>query len=305
MFRFCFNDCIPNNVSEFSLIDCLTKTLKEYNSLWKSFPGNVDGIITPTSLTDFLLNINSFSLAACIAAMESKDLRIFAYRMFTKYPVVANYFIADEDNLIALDYTITIAAANYNAINSVIVSENGGVLFTLGLHEDLRKNVLVITTNTDATASVNNLYGETVNTTFISDLIEESIADTLDNYGKLLLMIGENSCSTRFKKGFEESSSIMQETILEHFQKAIDRNGASPFFSDGDLIKDITPDKCEHAVFELRIFKPVAYRVYFYERGDKTFLALIEKKPAQKKQDNHIDAATSIINELLMLDSNL
>lgn len=300
MFRFYFNDCIPENGTLFALTNLLSKTLLEYSLLWKSFSENIDGVITYSSPSDYYLNTDGASLYKCIAALDNKDLRAFAYRIFTKFPVEAHYFITDEDSLLAFDYKITIAGVNFNAINLVIVAENDGALFTLGLHDDLRKDILNIASNSKIKINVNNLFGERENTNFIEGLIKSSITSTLDNFGKLTTLVGNNVYSTRFKKGFEDSSSVMQKIIIEHFHDAIKRNGTSPLFADAKLIKDVTPEKCEFRVFELRIFNPIAYRIYFYERGDNTFLALIEKKPQPKKQDNHINAAVSIISELLM-----
>ncbi len=302
MYQFCFNDCMPNTASENSLTECLQNTLKEYNEVKKSYPENVDGIVTSYRISQFLLNANNFSLENCVASMTDKDLRTLAYRIFSKHPIEKYYAEINEDDLLQKDYTITVAGTNHTAINPVIVSSNNGVLFTLGLHNDLRKDVLRITSNTTATVDVNNLFGLDVNTTYIKDLIKQSITDKLGNFEKLLKMIGANSCSTRFKKSFDGLSSKVQLSILEHFEAAKKRKGVTPFFADKDLIKDVTPEKIPFKVYELRIFSPVAYRVYFYEAQAKTYLAMAEKKPADKKQDTHIDAATSIISQLLYLD---
>jgi hypothetical protein len=302
MFDFFFNDCIPNNYSKLSLTQCLEQTLSEYNDIKKSYPTEVDGIITSTSILNFIVNQENYSLADCIASMSNKDLRTLAYRIFLKYPIEKYSSKINEDELLAKEYSITVSGTIHTAINPVIVSFNNGVLFTLGLHNDLRKDILTISSNTTATVNVNNLFGLEINTTYIKNLVKQSLTKKLGNFDKFLDLIGANTYSSRFASGFEDASSQVQVSILEHVEAAINRNGSSKFFADGTLIKDVTPEKFDFRVLELRIFSPVAYRIYFYEAADKTYLALIEKKPADKKQSIHITASASTIKQMILLE---
>ncbi len=303
MYQFCFNDCIPKTESQYSLTQCLVATLKEYISVKREYPEEVDGIVTSVSANDIILNtLLNYDLASCISGITDKDLRTIAYRTFSKHPIENYYFEIDEDDLLLKDYTITIAGANHSAIYPVIVSVNNGILFTLGLHPDLQRNVLTINSNTNSTVDVNNLYGHSVNTTFIKELINQSLTDKLENFEKLLDIIGANSYSDRFKKSFDGLSSQVQQSIIDHFKAARDRNGITPFFADNDLVKDVSSEGIYFRVYELRIFKPVPFRVYFYEGKMKTYLAVVEKKPADKKQDNHINAAASIISQMLIVE---
>lgn len=304
MYQFCFNDCIPNTASEHSLTQCLVETLKEYNEVKKEYPDEVDGIVTSVSLNDFILNAQSnYNLASCVSEMCDKDLRTIAYRVFTKHPIEKHYAVINEEDLLEKDYTITIDGTSHTAFNPIIVSVNNGVLFSLGLHQDLRKDVLKATSNANATVDINNLFGLDVNTTYIKEIIKKSTTDKLQNFDKLLAIIGNNSYSPRFKKSFDGLSSQVQQSILEHFEAAKNRNGVTPFFSDNDLVKDVSQEGIKFRVFELRIFNPVPFRVYFYEGQTRTYLAMVEKKPADKKQDNHIDAATSIISQMRLMEN--
>lgn len=304
MYQFCFNDCIPNTASEHSLIQCLVETLKEYNDVKKEYPEEVDGIVTSVSINDFILNAQlNYNLATCVSAMPDKDLRTLAYRIFTKHPIEKHYAEINEEDLLQNDYKLNIDGTNHTAINPVIVSVNNGVLFTLGLHQDLRNDVLKIISNTEATVDVNNLFGLAENTTYIKEIIKQSTIDKLENFEKLLVIIGNNTFSPRFKKSFDGLSVQVQESILEHFEAAKARNGVTPFYADNDLIKDVSQEGIAFRVFELRIFKPVPFRVYFYEGQTRTYLAMVEKKPADKKQDNHIDAATSIISQMRLMEN--
>ncbi len=301
MYHFCFNDCIPNSASEHYLSQSLEQTLNEYSNVKKTYPTAVDGIITSISISNFKLNQKDCTLADCVALMSNKDLRTFAYRVFSKYPIEKYYAEINEDDLLAMDYSITVSGITHSAINPVIVSGNNGILFTLGLHDDLRKDILTLTSNSTAAVDVNNLFGLKINTNYIKFFIKNELAAKLGNFDKLLELLGTNTYSSRFASGFEDASLQTQISILKHIQDAIDRKGHSKLFADGDLIKDVTPEKFDFQVFELRLFSPVAYRVYFYETSDKIYLALIEKKPAPKKQSIHITAAASTIKQMILM----
>ena len=55
-------------------------------------------------------------------------------------------------------------------------------------------------------------------------------------------------------------------------------------------------------VFELRIFTPVAIRMYLYETPTRIYFGSIEGKPKKKVQDSDILNAMSIIKELIALE---
>jgi hypothetical protein len=302
MFHFYFNDCIPNTANEYSLINCLIRTLQEYNSVKKDFFDDVDGIVTSSSIDKLILNRNdSYSLSTCVAAIPDKSFRTLAYTLFTKYPIEKYFSDIDEEDLLKNDYTLTIDKYCHSAINAVIVSMNNGILFTLPLHQDLQKNTLTINSNLTTTIDVNNLYGDRTNTIYIKDLIKNASLSNLSNFDQLLQIIGDNSYSERFKKSFECLSTQVQESIIHRFEAAKSRNGITPFYADDDIIKDVTGHGIRFKIFELRVFKPVPFRVYFSETPNKTYLAMIEKKPADKKQDIHIDNATSIISQMRIM----
>lgn len=301
MHHFCFNDCIPTSASDHYLSQCLEQVLIEYNEVKKTFPVVVDGIITSNSISDYIINQTDCTLADCVALIDNRDLRSLAYRVFSKYPIEEYFTEINEDDLLSKDYSITISGTTHSAINPVIVSNCNGILFTLGLHDDLRKDILTLNSNTKETVDVNNLYGLIDNTNYIKNFIKEQLIAKLGNFDKLLELIGPNTYSSRFASGFEDASLEIQNSIIKHIQDAIDRKGSSFFYSDGNLIKDVTPAKYDYKVFELRLFSPVAYRIYFYEGANKIYMALIEKKPPPKKQDIHITAAASTIKQMVLM----
>jgi putative component of toxin-antitoxin plasmid stabilization module len=299
MYLFCFNDCIPTNSSDADLFAAFAATLKEYNAVRSKFPEVVDGIITEIDANSLMLN-NNYSLADAIRSLDPA-LKTIAFRSFTKYPIEKHFFIRDEDDLIVGNYIINVNNINYNAINAKIVAENGSFLFSLAVHSDLKKNQLEIQDGNGNITTVNNLFGEQPNTEYINGLIGASEHEKLGNFEKLISILGENEYSGRFKSGFERVAKEVQDSVIAHFETAIGRKGKSKFFADGNLIKDVSSEKED--IFELRIFEPVAYRVYFYEKNNKIYLASIEQKPPKKTQNNQIKNAGGIIKELLLISN--
>ena len=301
MYHFYFNDGIPKDGNENTLITCLGNTLKEYNKLNQNFPTQITGILTTYDPNNIILNENNCTLAYCINNLEHSLKRI-GYTFFTKYPV-ENFLIVNDDTIIS-DFHISINGVNYNAFHPKNIADNNGVLFSLALHDDIKSNYLnIINDKAITVACVANLYGAVPNTNFISNLIEESIFEKLNSFEKLLSLFEKYVYKDRFKNSFEHVSKNVQDSIIQAFTVAINRKGKTKFFADGDLIKDVTPEReTKIKVFELRIFNPVAYRVYFYEDKTKVYLASIEQKPATKVQNKDIINACSAIKELLLLN---
>lgn len=302
MFYFCFNDCIPKGSNQYLLVQSLNSTLTEYKILKEVFPDDITGIVTEKSPKDIIIDTNNFSLFNCISMLD-RSLRIFAHSVFNKLPIDGYLKIKDEESLINNSYTTSVNNISYDALNLVIYCDNGSVLFTLALHDHLKKNKIEIYCNTILWNGIDNLFGHPLNTSIINKLIEDDKNSSLDNFEKLLALIGVNVYSKRFKQGFDQATGQVQESILIHFQKAIDRNGSTKFYSDEDLIKDVTPIKeTKIKICELRIFNPVAYRIYFYESSSIVYLGLIENKPPNKVQNNHIKNAISIIKQLEIIN---
>ena len=303
MYQFCFNDCFPKDKTEYILTNSLDATLREYARVRDNFPDIVEGIITDKEPGSIILSQDNVTLGHCINRL-TQPLRIIAYTNFNKHPIEQNLFVRDQDDLLQGGYFIRIDRVDHNAINAKIVSENGGILFTLALHDDLKRNSLTIIDNRANESSVINLYGEDPNTRFVNALLNQAILDQLEDFDKLVAILGNCRYGGRFKKGFEQVSKQIQESIIDHFESAIGRNGISRLFADGDLIKDVTPEKeKEIKLFELRIFKPVGFRIYFYESAQGVYLALAEPKPNQKVQDNHIKNSISIVKQLILLEN--
>jgi hypothetical protein len=301
---FYLNDCIPKKATSHVLVACLQNTLSEYNDVKLKYPNEVDGVITEKEPHTTILNDEGYTLAQCINDLDSKSKRL-AYSVLNKYPIENIFPIEDDLALLEKDYSLTIGEEKHSAINLALTNQNDGILFTLSVHDDLKKNHLNLIGNTDS-IEVSNLFGEKNNTEFINGEIESTIQSKLGNFEKLLAIIGDNAHSDRFKKGFDHATKNVQESIIEHFTIAKDRKGATNFFSDEYLIKDVTPSgEVKVKVYELRIFDPVAYRVYFHETEKKVYLAIVEKKPPKKVQSSHISSSKDIINELIIKEGKL
>lgn len=303
MFQFCFNDCIPKDGSDDKLVKFLATNLKHYNSIKNNFPGFVDGILTDRLPEKVILNNNNFTLKNCIKHLDRELLKI-AYRDFGKYPLEEYYNQFDIDSLLENEYTITVNKALYDATNAKIVQENDGILFTLPVHDDLKKDSLAISDRAKAICEVVNQFGEESNSTFISEYIQADKVKRATGFDKLLALVGLCKFNQKFRSDFERLTSKTQEFLLKEVKHAIKRNLTTRFYPDDNLIKDVTPDKEKQiSILELRIYSPVAIRMYFYESSTKIYFGSINGKPKKKVQDNDILNAASIIHELIMLDN--
>lgn len=301
MFVFCFNDCIPRDHSDEIADSCLENSLREYHKLTQLFPGKVNGIITSCTPSSVVINRNS-SLSDCMGRITDRDLKRYAYSVFLKFPIESHYVVDNEGELIENNFYINVNGINYDALYPFVVFSNQGVLFSLAVHDDICKNQLVISNDTGKVADVENLHGNDTNTKYLENIIRKTLYDSADNLDKLRTTIGENRISERFLKKFENFPMNVQQAVVNHFASAKKRNCPTPFSADNDLIKDVTPTKeTTVRIFELRIFEPVACRVYFYETGSCVYLGSIENKPNKKTQDSHINTVRNIIRELVTL----
>jgi hypothetical protein len=304
MFHFCFNDCIPKNSSNDVLVKHLTVTLTHYDLIKKKFPGSVNGIITDRLPEKVYLNNANFSLVDCIQYLE-REIRKIALSNFGKHPVDDYFNEIDIDSLLENEYSITIDNVGYDATNAKLVQNNGGMLFTLAVHNDLQKNTLVICDKANSTCEATNQYGAEANTNYILELIYSDIVKRADGFDKLLALVGECAYDEDFKSEFDNLTYTTQNFLLKEVEHAINRKERTRFYPDDKLIKNVTPgNEKEISVFELRIYSPVAIRMYFYETPNKVYFGSIDKKPKKKIQDNDIKNAASIIKELIALDKN-
>jgi len=97
---------------------------------------------------------------------------------------------------------------------------------------------------------------------------------------------GMNNKSGNFARDFLQLSEVCQESIIDLFQRARDRGFATPFYPDTKIIKDVTQSSFKFHIRELRVYTPVALRVYLHETEDRVYLGGISfKSSVNQSQD--------------------
>jgi hypothetical protein len=300
MYKFYFNDCLPRDKSRHEIIGGFEKVLSEYKMIRSKYINDVDGVVTMKMPDVTILNNDSFTLKHCIEDLADRNLKRYAFAVFTKYPVEEYFYSKDEDRLLEKGCCLVIGGIEYDALNVKIVQENEDFLFSLPLHDDLRQDELPITSGNDNTCFIHNLFGKPANTDYIDRTIQELLSVKLDAFERLLYEVGKCFYTRQFEYAFKKILRQVQESIIACFAASKKRNGPTPFYADDKLIKDVTPSKEQNIkIYELRVHAPVAYRVYFYEMGNSMYLGLLEKKPAKKVQSNQIRTAAAIIKQLV------
>ncbi|GEM55510.1 hypothetical protein B0A58_10575 [Flavobacterium branchiophilum NBRC 15030 = ATCC 35035] len=89
-----------------------------------------------------------------------------------------------------------------------------------------------------------------------------------------------------FEKEFKDLSVDVQKSIIDYFIKAKERNLVSPFSPDTKIIKDVTQPNFQYKIMELRVYTPVALRVYFNElNGFVNLISIEQKSNADQNED--------------------
>lgn len=117
------------------------------------------------------------------------------------------------------------------------------------------------------------------------------------NFEQLTTFLVNSVITKNFEKNYTSLSTDAQKSIQEEFEKAENRNLATRFYPDTKIVKDVSISK-KCTVFELRVYQPVALRVYFNEIGDKVYLASIEQKsnPDQNEDIKKAEKLLILIN---------
>jgi hypothetical protein len=303
MHRFYFNDCLPPCESKHTFIKCLSDTLIEFNKLTEENLAIEKAIVTE-KLPSLLLLSDTLTLKESLDDIPDRELKRLAYKFFTQYPV-DTYFPLESgtvDTILSKNYSLSIEAYNYDALNLAMVAEKKGFLFTVALHNEFKKDSLNIISQTDGSiANIDNLYGIEANTTVIRKKIENLNVALLSKIERLKHVLGDYILSSYFEKDFPKLTDIEQDSVIEHFERAKARNGITPFFADGDrgIIRDVTPNNSKCTVCELRIFSPTALRVFFNESNGKIYVSHIFFK-SETDQNASIKKASQILNKLIL-----
>lgn len=301
MNHFYFNECFPKTFTDDEIVKSFQKTIKEYSILKDKFGEKVTGILTDRSPNKITVS-PALDLLQAINLLE-RNYKVIALTNFNKYPIDHIFDIEQNPELFEEQFTIKVGDDTFDALNAQISFLNNGILFSLGLHEDIRKNEIDIYQATGESSLINNQFGESENTASLIAIINKHLAQSLVGFSKFLNLFDTPKFFKSLKSEFESLPLNCQNSIIDEFSKAIDRKLDTKFAADGNLIKDVTPEREKSIkVYELRVFDPIAIRIYFYESGNEIYLAKIRRKPPKKSQSNDIKASKSLIKELIKVN---
>jgi len=294
---FYFNDSFPKKDSKSELTNFLISILPEYKKISTKFKNEIAGIVTNIAHEKIILTKNGFTLEDIIKNISSREERNYAFSLFRNSPIDKYFEI--KDKYFEKNYYYIIDSKIIEAQSLAIAGLENGIIFSLSLYNELKQNTLKIYSEDSHNFEIINFYGDILNTEFIINHIDNQLQLKLQNFEKLISILGSCKYSKKFEKSYKELNFEVQISVIQHFIAAINRKGISKFYADKNLIRDVTPEKSAHSIFELRIFSPFAYRIYFNESTDLIYLAMIEKKPAPNVQNNDIKTAKNIIEKLI------
>lgn len=286
MIIFFFNDCLPNNrnIEEYSL--ALHNTILAYKELSKKH----EICVVASDNQDCLQLAPLITLKLCILDIKNKEERTYALRMFNKYPI--GKFCDDSQAtewLLNENFKISIDGSNKDAINLALTAYSNGMLFSLGLCDDLRSNKLNLSGEKED-CEIYNLYGEYSNTEYIDEEL-----NSINESGKSLLekikeeIGGDVHVRETFIEDFNRIIPYKQKSILDKFSQVSKYKKLHPIYVDNKNIKDVTPTNGKKGpMYELRIFSPCVLRVYFTQKEQIFILIDIGDK---NDQDSDINRA--------------
>lgn len=305
MIRVCFNDAYKSqNANIQDCIEALNRSLESYKTFLAAINTEIEGIFTCDMPSNIKIRKDGgeITLAEIIAGL-SREARTYAYSLFTRYPLDNQFEYPDElqDELITEKFVLNIEGQDFDAFNLRVYYHFEGVLLSLGLCPELCISPLVFTReNENTTFELPNLFGTDENATAVAEEINERYLQEADAFTRFLNEIGDHKIEKRVETQFKGYAKVVQDVIIAHFKKAKDRGLQTPFIADGDLVKDVSDGKLrDFQVSELRIFNPIALRIYFSEYQGKVYVASICKKPPQRVQNRDIKSAHVTINKLI------
>lgn len=263
-----FNECLPRNqvVEQYAM--ALQDTALAYASLKKQHI-NLEGIVFPVEWNSMLMNDEGVSLRDCLMKIQNPSVRNLVYSWLKNYPV-RGYLdeTINEDDLIEQSYTLSVAGTEYPATNLAIAHYNGIFLFTLGIHEDLRKNELALVGSSDKSLSVCNLYSQqTENVVFVEQFITDAENSALSITEQIDKLLGGRVKRTKvYCQTFSKLGEANQQAILDRLRRAQELN-LLDFKVDDDIFRHTSgfdkKEKYYGSVYELRIRDPKEIRIYF------------------------------------------
>ena len=298
---FFLNDCIPSTVDKHLLAETLSNSLIEFNKLIEMDIDVARGVVTHKQPSLCNYYGDDYNLQDLIDLLKDRTLRDLAYSFFLRFPIGKPYFDDDLEELLTEKYITKVEHEEFDALNLAIVQKNDGFSLSPAVSEDLKVDQINIINEAGSEFSVSNLFGEELNTEIIRNIIIERNKIDLDLFERFLTVFDNPIYSKQFKKDFECLSINSKQLVITHFDQAAKRKLPSKFSADGDLIKDVTPDKKKCDVFELRVRKDKELRIYFNESNGSVFFAGIGFKN-NNQQDQDIKSAHSSIYKLILIN---
>ena len=263
-----FNECLPRNQVVEQYASALQDTALAYASLKKRH-NSLEGIVSTVEWNSMLMNDEGISLGDCIKKIQNQSVRNLVCSWLKNYPV-RDYIdeTINEDDLIEQSYTLSIGGTDYPATNLAIARYNGIFLFTLGIHEDLRKNELTLIGSGDKSLTVCNLYSQQPeNVAYVEQLIIDAENSTLSITEQIDKLFGGRVKRTNaYCQAFSKLREANQQAILARLNRAKELN-LLDFKVDDDIFRHTSgfdkKEKYYGPVFELRIREPKEIRIYF------------------------------------------
>lgn len=297
--NFFFNhEALPPENDMHKQREAFLATLTEYDLLYTRNKEIVGKGVISNDLPSKLELRGGLKLGEIIDSIPNKDQKTLAYSYFIIYPIDDHINWEAYLQLVG-DAYFHIGEDKYEAFYGYMISMEGGIAFTHALYEDLKKDKLIIFGGKDEDkALLLNLWGNKDNTAFIQQKIDELKANQLNGWELLEAILGDDFIfETSFKRAFLGLRRGEQDAIIQGFQKAKERNLQTPFSPSGDLISPCTGKPKLPNVCELRIYDPVALRVYFREEYPRVYVASVYKK-STGRQTEEIKEAQRIVNRL-------
>lgn len=307
MHKFYLNsECSPPSSNLQDYTQLFQNTLSAYNRLVTNPSLQIESGVVTEKLPEALKVGSNFSLGDVIKEIQDRVMRSLAYSYFIKYPIEAhiedweaNYEMVEDNK-----YQIMINGTSFRILSLAFVALDRGFAFTVPTHQDLKQNLLYFIPK-DTEANLNplelwNLYGyDATNTGDIESRIKDLNTESLGLFEKLMHLLDAPIYDERqFKKAFEALSIPTQTSIVRKFTDAVNQDAIDT--PDDNTVKDVTPSKKPQCiVLELRIYSPVAIRVYFNKTEGKVYLASIGLKAKKKAQSTDITHAHSVLVRLM------
>lgn len=295
---FFLNDCIPKQVDKHTFLNKLINSVVEFNKLLEKNINVARGIVThmPPYLCEYG---DGFNLQQVLDLIDDKSTKDLAYSLFLKFPIGKPHYNDDYEELIAASYCLLLGEEKFDATNLAIVQKNCGFLLSPAVVDELMTDTVKISVDSSLDLELSNLFGKEINTLTIEEIILSLNQVNLELFEKFLSIFDKPVYCKQFRKDFDNLSIISKNLIISHFEDAIKRELVTNFSADGDLIKDVTPQKAKCHVFELRVRKEKELRIYFNESDGKMFFASIGfKNNNQQSQD--IKFASKALNKLTL-----